>query len=85
MQTFLGVPNGTAQSLRPGAVGIIGAADSTPYEAGKPSHSQDGPAAIRAASQRYAGWQHHYDCDTGHVLVDPGGGAVVDLGDEQVA
>lgn len=81
MTTFLGLPATNLDDLRAGDTVILGAADCTPYRAGTPSHAAGGPAAIRAASQRFAGWRDHYDFDTGGPLIDTSLGRVLDAGD----
>jgi agmatinase len=81
MSSFLRVPRRHVTELAPGNIAILGAAEATPYEAGKASHSQGGPAAIRNASQRYANWHDHFDFDTQAPLLNLPEGTVVDLGD----
>lgn len=81
MTTFLGLPSIDIQHVVEDNVVILGATDATPYEAGKPSHSKDGPAAMRAASQKFSEWHNHYDFDIGTKLIDFPVGRVVDGGD----
>ena len=81
MQSFLGVPTIGIDDVAAGSVVVIGATDATPYEPGKISHSHQGPAAIRAASQRYASWHDHFDFDLGAELLSSGPNRVSDLGD----
>lgn len=80
MQTFLGAGGIELADVRAGQVVVLGAPHCTPYEPGKPSHSADAPAAIRAASAKFATWHNHYDFDTGTVLL-PAGDRLVDAGD----
>lgn len=63
--TFLGVQSSALTDLQPHAIALVGVPNATPYEIGKPSHSQGGPAAIRAASEKFGSWLDHYDFDTG--------------------
>lgn len=62
---------------------ILGASEASPYKLGTPSHSADAPAALRAASQNFAGQLGHFDFDL-HATLHPDGretGLVVDGGD----
>ena len=81
MTTFLDLPQSTLSDVGSGDIVILGAANATPYQPGKPSHSQDAPAAIRAASARFANWLDHYDFDTGDVLLDRNRTSLRDIGD----
>lgn len=81
MQTLLTVPAVKPERTKPGQVVILGAPEATPYEAGKPSHSHDAPAAIRSAVARHGDWLEHHDFDTGRTLAETHAGQVVDAGD----
>jgi agmatinase len=81
MTTFLGVPSSSITDLHPQAIALLGVLNATPYEAGKPSHSQDAPAAIRAASEKFSNWLDHFDFDTGHELRGRGKATLHDIGD----
>jgi len=80
MQTFLCAGSIELADVSSGQVVVLGAPHCTPYEPGKPSHSVDAPAAIRAASAKFTTWHNHYDFDTGTVLL-PAGDRLVDAGD----
>lgn len=79
--TFLDIPSQTLESLTNERIAILGVPQSTPYEAGKSSHSADGPAAIRAAMERYANWTEHYDFDLDSALIESSWAPMADLGD----
>lgn len=81
MQTFLSVPAIAADKSTPGQVVILGAPEATPYEAGKPSHSREAPALIRAAIARMGRWVDHYDFEIGRTTADSHDEQVVDAGD----
>src|SRR6056297_1070595 len=81
MQTFLGLPKSKPGDVAAGGIAIIGASNATPYQPGTPSHAEQGPAAIRAASQRYADWHEHFDFDVDGQLLNANFGPVVDTGD----
>ena len=81
MTTFLGLPAGDCHSIAADNIVVVGVQDATPYEPGKASHSQDGPAAIRDASQKFAEWHDHYDFDIGAKLINLPKGRVVDIGE----
>ncbi|MCB1509305.1 MAG: arginase family protein [Hyphomicrobiaceae bacterium] len=80
MQTFLGVASVGLDAVQAGDVVVLGAPDATPYEAGKASHSQGAPTALRAATVRHAAWHGHHDFDGGDLLLPDGAGRVVDAG-----
>ena len=80
MQTFMGVGKVAIEDVCARQVVVLGAPHATPYEPGKPSHSMDAPAAIRAASAKFAHWRDHHDFDTGRALV-PASVSLVDAGD----
>lgn len=81
MPTFLGLPEISLGTVAPGDIVVLGACDATPYETAKPSHSARAPAAIRAASARYAAWHQHHDFDTDGLMLEVAGGRAVDAGD----
>lgn len=81
MTTFLNVPAGAPADLGPGAIALLGVCNATPYEAGRPSHSANAPAAMRAASAKFGAWLNHFDFDTGQELGGPGPAVWHDLGD----
>ena len=81
MLTFLGLPSTDIRHVAADSVVVMGATDATPYEPGKASHSQDGPAAIRAASQKFAQWHEHYDFDISTKLIDFPDSSIVDVGE----
>ena len=80
METFLGLEKADLANVKAGSIVLFGASEATPYEAGKPSHAGGAPWALRAASERYAGWHTHHDFDTGAPLIPPGA-TIVDGGD----
>lgn len=63
--TFLRLPAATLDDLPATPVVVLGAAEATPYDPARRSHSADAPGAIRAASQQFAGqvFQHDFDLD----------------------
>ena len=81
MTTFLNAPAGAPADLGPGAIALLGVSNATPYEAGRPSHSANAPAAMRAASAKVGAWLDHFDFDTGHELGGLGPAVLHDLGD----
>lgn len=80
METFLGVPGISIEDVAEGQIVVMSAAHCTPYEPGRPSHSCEAPAAIRAAGAKFAGWHSHHDFDTGRALL-PDDHRVVDAGE----
>lgn len=81
MQTFLSVPAISPDQSTPGQIVILGAPEATPYQAGKPSHSREAPALIRAAVARIGNWLDHHDFETGRTTAASHNGQVVDAGD----
>lgn len=75
--TFAGQEARAADMLGDARVAVLGAAEAAPYDASRPSHSADAPAAIRAASQPFALQFGQFDFDVGATL----GPGIVDLGD----
>lgn len=67
--TLMGLPVGMLDDLVAGQVCVLGAAEATPYDPAEPSHSAGAPAAIRAASQLFAGQLKQHDFDLGSTLV----------------
>jgi agmatinase len=66
-----------------GAKGVIlGVAEASPYKPGTPSHSADAPAALRTASQSFAGQLGHFDFDLNATLCPDGSctGSIADGG-----
>ena len=74
-ETFAGLPRATV--AKPGQIAVLGAAHATPYDPGKPSHSADAPAALRAVLTGYARLAEHFDFDIDGFRPD----AAVDCGD----
>ena len=81
MSTFLDLSKSTLDDVEAGDIVILGAANATPYEIGKPSHAQEAPTAIRAASAKFADWLDHYDFDSGDELLDTDRKHLRDIGD----
>ncbi len=81
MPTFLGLPEISLEAVAPGDIVVLGARDATPYEPAKPSHASRAPAAIRAASARYAAWHRHHDFDVDGPMLEVVGGRAADAGD----
>ncbi len=81
MTAFLGLNSSTMADVDTGDVVIVGAPNATPYEAGKPSHSEAAPAAIRSASQKFSNWHDHYDFDAGDELRGVDAPPLRDIGD----
>jgi agmatinase len=82
--TFLRLPAATLDDLPDTPVVVLGAAEATPYDPTKRSHSADAPGAIRAASQQFAGQVSQHDFDLDATLLAKGGDPVtigVDVGD----
>jgi agmatinase len=75
--TFLGVGR-PGEVPRPAAI-LLGAPVVSPYP-GRPPHSTEAPAAIRAASRRLAPFVGHHDFDTGGPFAS-WHGRVADAGD----
>lgn len=80
-KTFAGLPACMDPDSLSADIAIIGIPHGTPYDPGKSSHSAEAPAALRRATERYAGMLTHYDFDLGGPLLDRGRIRVVDCGD----
>ncbi|GJD49426.1 Guanidinopropionase [Methylobacterium crusticola] len=80
-QTFARLPSARLDDLRAAKVAIIGAANGSPYEAGRESHAAAAPAALRAASAAFT--LRHFDFDLDGPLLDAEGegSGIVDCGD----
>ena len=70
--TFMGLPIGMVDDLKPGQVCVFGASEATPYDAVEASHSAGAPGAMRAASKQFAGQLKQHDFDLGHTLLENG-------------
>ena len=66
---FCGLDYSVIEELNDGDIALLGAQNATPYEPGKPSHSEDAPDAIRDISRKFANWLDHHDFDTDCNLV----------------
>jgi agmatinase len=84
-QTFLGLPAASVESLAAGELEavVLGIPHGVPYpHPGSTAGCADAPAAVRARSQRLAGFVEHHDIDLGGPMVPAGGRLrVVDAGD----
>lgn len=67
--TFLDLPAGDVEDVRPGDVVVFGASEATPYDAGTASHSAEAPATIRAASRSFARQIGQLDFDLDATLL----------------
>src|ERR1700761_8645877 len=83
MDTFCKLPSAQFNSLGDISIGLFGASEASPYRADKPSHSANAPAAIRRASQGFAGQLRQFDFDLNSSLLGPKGETwgMVDCGD----
>lgn len=80
--SFLGLPRRGLDDLRGASVAVVGASHGSPYQAARVSHAANGPAALRAASQRLAQQLQQYDFDLGATLFPEGDTrGAVDAGD----
>lgn len=70
-QTLFGIPAGDHTRLDGARIAILGAAEASPYDAARPSHSADAPAAIRRASQACAHQHGHHDFDLDAPFLPP--------------
>ena len=81
--TFARLPK--AERDRPSGVtaAIVGISEASPYKLGIPSHSANAPAALRAASDGFAGQLCQFDFDLGRPLFGEQGETfgMVDCGD----
>ncbi len=78
--TFAGFPAVASPEDLTADIAIIGIPHGTPYDDG-PGPSSKSPAAIRAASARYAAMRDNHDFDLGGPLLDNRPVRVVDCGD----
>lgn len=79
---FASLPMRRPTELENVSVAVIGAAAASPYQPGQPSHAAAAPAALRAASMRFAPQLAQFDFDLDGVLCPSGGAAdLVDCGD----
>jgi len=78
---FVGLPAGELDSVAAGQVVILGAAEASPYERGKPSHSARAPQALREASRLFARQLTQLDFDLGRPLLDGESLPFLDIGD----
>ncbi|WP_019514951.1 arginase family protein [Sphingomonas sp. Mn802worker] len=67
--TFLRLPAATLDDLPDTPLVVLGAAEATPYDPARRSHSADAPSVIRAASQQFAGQVFQHDFDLGATLL----------------
>ena len=79
--TFAGFPAGDPVEGLTADIAIIGIPHGTPYDNGESGPSSESPAAIRAASARYAAMRDNHDFDLGGPLLDNRPIRVVDCGD----
>lgn len=86
-QTFVGLPEASLDDLADARVVVLGASEASPYVAGQASHSADGPAMLRKASQAFAGSLGQYDFDLDATLFPDRGDrrGCVDAGDVPVS
>jgi agmatinase len=83
MTSFCKLPSADLNALANIAIAVFGASEASPYSTDKPSHSANAPAAMRAASQGFAGQLRQFDFDLGGSLFGPDGETwgMVDCGD----
>ena len=83
MTTFCKLPAADIDALSDVSVVVFGASEASPYSPDRPSHSANAPAAIRTASQGFAGQLRQYDFDLEDALFGPNGETwgMVDCGD----
>lgn len=79
--TFAGFPYCPDLDELKADIAIIGIPYGTPYDAAKPPHSLNSPAAIRRESVRYPDNPIAWDFDLGGTLLGRTGARVVDCGD----
>lgn len=66
--TFAALPAIELSELQNEKVVVIGASEASPYVAGQRSHSADGPAMLRQASNQFASSLGQFDFDLGATL-----------------
>ncbi len=83
MTSFCKLPSADLNALANISIAVFGASEASPYSTDKPSHSANAPAALRAASQGFAGQLRQFDFDLGGPLFGPDGETwgMVDCGD----
>lgn len=81
--SFARLPEATPDNLGGAKVAILGIAEASPYKLGVASHSANAPAALRDASDSFAGQLRQMDFDLGRPLLGPNGETfgLVDCGD----
>jgi agmatinase len=80
--TFAGLPGCSNLSDLAAHLAILGIPHGTPYHPNRTGHSVTAPAAIRAASAKFAPFLEHYDFDLDGPLIPPDRAMrVVDCGD----
>ncbi len=85
MQTFFGLPKGKLADVGKDQIVLMSAAEATPYETGKSSHSAHAPHVIREESGLYADEHTHFDFDTGAKFIGHQGDDVIDIGELDVS
>lgn len=70
--TFLKLPPAALGALPATPVVVLGAAEATPYDPARASHSAGAPGAIRAASQAFGAQAGQHDYDLGRTLLPKG-------------
>jgi agmatinase len=83
--SFARLPGAAPDRLAGATVAILGVAEASPYQPGVPSHSATAPAALRHASDGFAGQLRQMDFDLGRPMFGPNGEThgMVDCGDVQ--
>lgn len=83
MTTFCKLPAADFAVLTDISIAVFGASEASPYSANKSSHSAMAPAAMRVASQGFAGQLQQFDFDLEGSLFGPEGETwgMVDCGD----
>ena len=78
---FAGLPSTSPNKISAGQVLIFGAAEASPYELGKASHSAEAPRALRKASEQFARQLSQFDFDLDRTLLEEDNHCFADLGD----
>lgn len=79
--TFARLPSRRLDDLAGMRGAILGVREASPYRPGRPSHSANAPAALRLASDGFAGQLQQLDFDLGRPLLDGGTAPFADCGD----
>jgi agmatinase len=81
--SFAKLPAGDFNNLQNVSLAIFGAAEGSPYDSSRPSHSANAPTVLREASAKFAGQLQQFDFDLGTALLGPDGEnfGMVDYGD----